>query len=95
MYGFGDDIRPNENSVDLLETYVQEFITNLVTRATKRSQRLGSREVKINDIIRVLKQDEKKYLRLPYVLTMTMQLKKAKDDMNTDEKGNIQELKYT
>ena len=89
MYGFGDDIRPNENSVDLLETYVQEFITNLVTRATKRSQRLGSREVKINDIIRVLKQDEKKYLRLPYVLTMTMQLKKAKDDMNTDEKGNI------
>ena len=84
MYGFGDDIRPNENSVDLLETYVQEF-----TRATKRSQRLGSREVKINDIIRVLKQDEKKYLRLPYVLTMTMQLKKAKDDMNTDEKGNI------
>ena len=37
MFGFGDYEQPCEASVDLLETYVEEFITNLVSRATRRS----------------------------------------------------------
>ncbi len=54
MFGFGDDARPNESSIELLEIYVEEFITNLVSRATKRSQRLGSNMVHVADVLKVL-----------------------------------------
>ena len=74
MYGFGDDKKPNENSVELLEIYVEEFISNLVTRAARRSQRWGNNLVTVADVLRVLKQDDKKYLRMPYLLTMTKQI---------------------
>lgn len=37
MFGYGDDVKPNESSVELLEVFVEEFITNLVTRAARRS----------------------------------------------------------
>lgn len=43
--------------------------------------------VSVADVLRVLKQDEKKYLRMPYVLTMTKQLKKDTKDMNMEIKG--------
>ncbi len=74
MYGFGDDKKPSESSVELLEIYVEEFISNLVTRAARRSQRLGNNLVTVADVLRVLKQDDKKYLRMPYLLTMTKQI---------------------
>ena len=41
MYGFGDHYDPNESSVALLEEYVEEFIVNLVSRTSRRSQRHG------------------------------------------------------
>ena len=74
MYGFGDDKKPSESSVELLEIYIEEFISNLVTRAARRSQRLGNNLVTVADVLRVLKQDDKKYLRMPYLLTMTKQI---------------------
>jgi histone H3/H4 len=71
MIGFGDDHKPLDSSVELLEIYVEEFITNLVLRASRRSQRLGNNTVTVADILKVLQPDQKKYLRMPYVLTMT------------------------
>jgi hypothetical protein len=93
MYGYGDVREPLESSVDLLEVYVEEFIANITSRAFRRSQVLGQKEVRVPDILRVLKQDEKKYLRMPYVLTMTKQLKKDTKDMNMEIKGDNVSIK--
>ena len=87
MYGFGDHRHPEEASVEVLESYVEEFILNLVTRALKRSQRNNSNVVTVADTLRVLKQDEKKYLRMPYVLTMNKILKGAKQELDPGKKG--------
>ena len=69
MYGFGDNEYPNEASIDLLEVYLEEFIVNLVVRTAKRSQRNGSNTLKLADVLRVLQKDEKKFLKMPYILT--------------------------
>ena len=75
MYGFGDNKYPNETSVDLLEDYVQEFIVNLVVRTAKRSQRNCSNTLKLADVLRVLQKDEKKFLRMPYILLAQKEIK--------------------
>ena len=68
MYGFGDSARPNEGTLDLLETYTEEFVANLTSRALKRSQRHGSNVLQLGDVLKVLQKDEKKFLRMPYIL---------------------------
>ena len=83
MYGYGDghDQRNlNENSIDLLEVYVEEFICNLVSRSARRRQRHGENTIRVADVLHILKQDEKKYLRMPYILTTSNQINKEKKD---------------
>ena len=76
MYGFGDDRIPNEQTVDQLEIYIEEFITNLVARASRRCQRHGNDTLKLADILRVLEQDQKKFFRMPYIITASQDMKK-------------------
>ena len=58
MFGCGDDKDgPNEGSLDLLETYAEEFITNLVVQASRRSQRHGSNSLRLGDILHAIKKD--------------------------------------
>ena len=68
MFGFGDEVNPHEASLDLLEVYTEEFVSNLVARAAKRSHRVGSNTLKLADILKVIEKDEKKFLRMPYLL---------------------------
>ena len=37
MYGFGEDKDPNEETLELMELYVIEFISNVSKRALSRS----------------------------------------------------------
>ena len=39
MYGFGDDKNPLDETVELVDDYINEFIINLAKRALKRSKR--------------------------------------------------------
>ena len=41
MHGFGEERDPREETVQLMEIYVQEMITNLSKRANERSVRYG------------------------------------------------------
>ena len=69
MYGFGDEETPNDATVDLLETYTEEFIANLVARTMRRSFRIeGNNELLISDLLKVLEQDEVKFLRMAYTI---------------------------
>ena len=81
MYGFGDHPEPNETSVGLLEVYVEEFIVNLVSRTARRSQRHGHNNLKLADILKVLQKDEKKFLRMSYILPTYNEAKSVKDNL--------------
>ena len=75
MFGFGDNEYPNEASLDLLEIYVEEFIVNLVVRTQRRAQRNGSNTLELADVLRSLQKDEKKFLRMPYILAAQKEIK--------------------
>ena len=86
MFACGDDQTPNETTVDLLETYAEEFITNLVVQAQRRSSRHGSNNLRLADILHTIRHDEVKFLRLPYIITMHQELSKTEKAMNVNNK---------
>jgi len=42
MYGFGDSKTPMDETVELLDEYMQEFVLNLSEKALRRSKRRES-----------------------------------------------------
>ena len=75
MYGFGDDQNPFTESVDLLEDLVIEFITEITHKASEIG-RTG--RVQVEDIIFLVRKDQRKYARVRDLLTMNEELKKAR-----------------
>ncbi|XP_026737371.1 transcription initiation factor TFIID subunit 13 isoform X1 [Trichoplusia ni] len=75
MYGFGDDQNPYTESVDFLEDLVIEFITETTHRAMEVG-RTG--RVQVEDIIFLVRKDQRKYARVKDLLTMNEELKKAR-----------------
>lgn len=75
MYGFGDDQNPYTESVDLLEDLVIEFITD----TTHRAMEIGrTGRVQVEDIIFLVRKDQRKYARVKDLLTMNEELKRAR-----------------
>ena len=69
MYGFGDEEHPHDSTVDLLETYTEEFIANVVARTMRRSLRIeGNSQLLLADLLKVLEKDEVNFLRMAYIL---------------------------
>lgn len=68
MSAFGET-EAKEDTLDLMEVYVYEFINNVVHRALAKSQRAGFVNVQLRDLVKVLKQDETKFMRIPYIIT--------------------------
>jgi transcription initiation factor TFIID subunit 13 len=75
MYGFGDDQNPYTESVDLLEDLVAEFITEMTHRAMEIG-RTG--RVQVEDIVFLVRKDQRKYARVKDLLTMNEELKRAR-----------------
>ena len=78
MYAFGDDIDPDEESVELMEGYLVEYVSNLVNRVHNRSQRAGSHNMQLGDLIHYLKQNEAVYYRVPFILEMNKKVDRKK-----------------
>lgn len=75
MYGFGDDQNPYTESVDLLEDLVVEFITE----TTHKAMEIGrTGRVQVEDIIFIVRKDQRKYARVKDLLTMNEELKRAR-----------------
>lgn len=75
MYGFGDDQNPYTESVDFLEDLVIEFITD----TTHRAMEIGrTGRVQVEDIIFLVRKDQRKYARVKDLLTMNEELKRAR-----------------
>lgn len=84
MIGFGENSDPRDDTVDLMELYVIEFITNISKRAQARSQRAGFGNIQLRDLLKVIEDDQKKFLRVPYLLTgiQSMDIRKLQKDMD-------------
>lgn len=80
MIGFGDCEHPNKDSVDLLEQYLIEFVQNLAVSSFKRSKRRGFAEIKMKDLIAVLKNNKKMYFRVPTILQFIKSQKSANNE---------------
>ena len=68
MFGFGEEEEPNEDTIDLMEVYVVEFLSNITKRSLARSQRSGYNSIQLRDLLKVIEDDDKKFLRAPYML---------------------------
>ena len=69
MYGFGEEREPRDDTLDLMELYVIEFVSNLAKRSLAKSQRGGFNSIQLRDLLKVIEDDDKKFLRVPYLLT--------------------------
>jgi transcription initiation factor TFIID subunit 13 len=96
MYGFGDVENPDNETTEFLELCVIEYIQNVALLAYKRSKRRGFNEIKLKDLLNVIKNDKKKFYRVPSLLSFYEILKKTKKrlDSNMTKKGLKKHLKY-
>jgi len=95
MFGFGDNENPDIETIKLLETYLIEYIQNIALLAFKRSKRRGFNEIKLKDLLYIIKKDKKKFYRVPSLLSFYEILKKTKRlDSNLTKKGIKKHIKY-
>jgi hypothetical protein len=97
MIGFGDSDSPDTESVDLLEHYLIEYIQNIALLAYKRSKRKGFNDIQLKDLLYIIKNDKKKYYRVPSLLSFYEILKKTKKKLDSNlsnRQGIKKHLKY-
>ena len=78
MYGFGDNESPDNESAELLQDYVIEYIQNIAYAAYRRNKRKGSNEISLRDLLYVLRKDKKRYYRIPSLINFYEIAKKTK-----------------
>ena len=78
MYGFGDKENPDNESTELLQEYVIEYIQNIALAAYRRNKRKGSNEISLRDLLYVLRKDKKRYYRIPSLISFYEIAKKTK-----------------
>lgn len=75
MYGFGDDVNPYTETVDLLEDLVLHFIGDISMRALNFGD---TDRIAVEDLLFILRKDAKKYARLKDLLDMNHELRQAR-----------------
>lgn len=81
MHGFGDDANPFEETVELVEDLVVDFITE----TTQKAMDVGKGgKVHVNDIMFLIRRDSRKYARVRDLLMMNEELKKARRAFEQD-----------
>lgn len=88
MYGFGDDPHPRNDTVELLEDMVTEYLTDILLQAGKASRLHGSK-LRTDDLLFALRKDPKKHARVEELLFMNEELKKARKAFEMEEEGNM------
>ena len=87
MFGCGDAANPNEKTLDLMEAYIEEAFINLLVQSNRRSTRHGSTTIRLADVLHIIRRDEKKYLRMPYIITASRDFARTTTDFNFQNKG--------
>lgn len=83
MYGFGDTKEPDKETVELVEDMTVDLITNFAHRCMEVSAQRG--KLQTDDLLYLIRNDEKKLQRVNELLDMNAQLKEARKNFDTDE----------
>ncbi|KAG9038424.1 hypothetical protein FRB95_001281 [Tulasnella sp. JGI-2019a] len=77
MYGFGDDVNPAQDSVNVMEEILMEYIADVCQTALKSTRKST---IKLDDLKRVLSRpaDAKKLARMEELLFMQEDIKRAR-----------------
>lgn len=86
MYGFGDSWPPNQESVELMEKLVVNYIRNLCSRALEVSDLAGIKLDK-ESFMYVVRKDRRKFNRAYALLKANEELKKVQKYEMTEEDG--------
>jgi transcription initiation factor TFIID subunit 13 len=81
MYGFGDVRDPNNETVALVEDLMVDFITNVAHQAMECAERRGGR-FSNEDLLYVIRNDEKKLRRVEELMEMNEYLKEARKNFD-------------
>lgn len=80
MYGFGDDLDPDKETMELMEQYIIEYISNFSKRVLSRSMRGGHDSMQTGDAIHILQANLKTFYRIPHALEISKQINKKQVD---------------
>lgn len=82
MHGFGDDLNPYNETIDMVDDLVVEFITEMTVKAMD----IGKKgKIHVEDILYLTRKDPKKHARVQDLLLMNEELKKAKRIFETTQ----------
>ena len=87
MFGFGDRKNPDNETALLLQEYVIEYLQNLSAKAYRRSRRKGGREIALNDLLYVLKNDKKRFYKALSLIEFYENRKREMNKMNNNVKN--------
>ena len=78
LFAFGDKSPSHPGTVNLLECYLDEFLLNILLRASHESVCKGEPKLQMKHILRIIQEDKKKYFRGSRQLQMKKQIKEVK-----------------
>ncbi|GAU99403.1 hypothetical protein RvY_10413 [Ramazzottius varieornatus] len=82
MYGFGDDQNPYTESVELLEDLVTQYMVEMTTKAMEVGRQ---NRVQVEDIMYLVRNDSRKYVRVNDLINMNEELKRARKAFNEEK----------
>eukprot|EP00741_Cyanophora_paradoxa_P009456 tig00000144_g9160.t1 len=82
MYGFGDQ-NMQQDTIEMLEDLVVEYICVMTQKAVERSGARG--RASVEDLCALVRKDRKKYARVRELLRMYKEIKKARQIMDDPE----------
>eukprot|EP01091_Cochliopodium_minus_P006997 TRINITY_DN16940_c0_g1_i2.p1 TRINITY_DN16940_c0_g1~~TRINITY_DN16940_c0_g1_i2.p1 ORF type:complete len:100 (-),score=33.55 TRINITY_DN16940_c0_g1_i2:134-433(-) len=86
MYGFGDDKKPNKDSIALVEDFVNQFVTAMTKEASTVTTKP---RIKTEDLLFVLRRDPKKYARAEELVKANKEIAK---DKSVNDKASFGDL---
>lgn len=78
MYGFGDDLDPIQETTELMEQYLIEYLSNICNLVLHRSHRGGHNSMQLGDLIHYMKSDPVKFYKIPQILEQSKHINKKK-----------------
>ena len=85
MYGFGDAEEPLPETVNLVEELTIDYLSKFAAKAMEAANRRG--RLQTEDLMYVIRHDEKKLARCQELLDMNEQLKEARKNFDTTDAG--------
>eukprot|EP01023_Acetabularia_acetabulum_P054279 TRINITY_DN610_c0_g1_i1.p3 TRINITY_DN610_c0_g1~~TRINITY_DN610_c0_g1_i1.p3 ORF type:complete len:160 (+),score=17.90 TRINITY_DN610_c0_g1_i1:120-599(+) len=85
MYGYGDDTKPLQESVDLVGDITAEYITNLLLNSKFQAANLKRDKVTERDLMFQVRKDGRKFHRVMQLLNLNEELKEARKAFQQDD----------